>query len=208
MLAGRQGRQPQPPLRLRPPRRSPSPAAVPASGGSLNIAWHLQQCREEVDRPDKVNQLRHLPLLATPMGTVHVASPADTGAEIAGGRSSQRGWARVQDRLLTEPRAATSSAPTCCPGPRAGTVALARRWYRGDRGGGVVPASKGSDAKNIRLRRRFRRCRTCATRLTVGDLRRAGRRPTTLQPGTSLWRAERAEREPVPNTPNHHIRRW
>lgn len=93
-------------------------------GGSLgNIAWYLQYAGKKSIGPDKVNQLRHLRFFGDADGVRlhmlrHQQILAPKFALVA----------EVLDQRLSEsrsppgpsPRVATSSASTCCPGPRAG----------------------------------------------------------------------------------------
>lgn len=157
VLAGRQGRQPQPPLRLRVHLED----HLRRRRCQL-LRWIVRQHRlvsavrrEEVDRPGQGQPAAASTLLRRRRwGTsTHVALPADTGAEIrVGGRSSGSAAKRVQDRLLTEPKGGYFISLDVLPGTARRTVALAKDvGIAVTEAGASFPYRKDPDDKNIRI---------------------------------------------------------
>ena len=131
-------------------------AGVSFFGGSLgNIAWYLQYAGKKSIGPDKINQLRHLRFFGDADGVrLHMlrhqqllAPKFALALEILDQRLGD-----PRSRRGPSPRAATSSASTCCPARRKRTVALAKdAGIAVTEAGASFPYRKDPDDKNIRI---------------------------------------------------------
>ena len=156
---GRGGRQPEPPVGVRvhvQDHLRRAPASASSADRWANIAWYLQHAGKRSIGPDKVNQLRHVRFFGDADGVrPHMQRHQETaGAEVrAGGcRSSRTGSASRRSRPGPSPRAATSSAWTCCPAPRKRTVALAKEaGIAVTEAGAAFPYRKDPEDQNIRI---------------------------------------------------------
>ena len=132
-------------------------AGVSFFGGSLgNIAWYLQYAGKKSIGPDKVNQLRHLRFFGDADGVrlQMQRHQRAAGAEVRAGaaRSSRTGSASRRSRRGPSPRAATSSASTCCRAPPGAPSRWPRtRASRVTEAGAAFPYRKDPEDKNIRI---------------------------------------------------------